>query len=331
MLGHEIVELASHILECAQRQRWIGHGAESTVLVVPEYPDVIVYLEALERHVVGRPIQKVRIKGISVLKTYDPPLSQIEGQAPIGTRRLGKRLILTFEDDLFLVIHLMVAGRLYWRDDPKAKGNKNLLASFEFEHGQLQLTEAASKKRAAIWLVRGEAQLLKDHDRGGLEPLEIDLATFSERLTAQNRTLKRALTMPAIFSGIGNAYSDEILLRAQLTPVRRTGQLKDDEIARLFDAVQETLVEFADRIRAEVGDGFPTKVTAFRPDMAVHGKYNEPCPVCSSPVQRIVYASNEVNYCATCQNGGKRLADRSLSRLLKDDWPKTIEELDGVE
>lgn len=295
---------------------------------MPEYPDVVVYLEALDRHVVGKPIQKILVKGISVLKSYDPPLKMLEGMAPTGTRRLGKRLILTFEDDLFLVIHLMVAGRLYWRN-AGAKGNKNLLASLDFDHGQLQLTEAASKKRASIWLLRGEAQLLEDHDRGGLEPLEIDLDTFAGRLTAQNRTLKRALTMPAIFSGIGNAYSDEILWHAQLTPVRRTSQLNDSEIERLFHCVQSTLLDFAERIRAEVGDGFPTKVTAFRPDMGVHGKFNEPCPVCGSPVQRIVYASNEVNYCATCQNGGKRLADRSLSRLLKDDWPRTIEELDG--
>lgn len=302
----------------------------ATVGAVPEYPDVIVYLEALERHVVGHTINKIRVKGISVLKSFDPPLSAIEGQAPTGTRRLGKRLILTFDDELFLVIHLMVAGRLYWRD-VDAKGNKNLLAAFEFDHGQLHLTEAASKKRAAMWVVRGESALLEQHDRGGLEPLEIDLATFAERLTAQNRTLKRALTMPAIFSGIGNAYSDEILLHAKLTPVKRTSQLDDAEIERLYHAVQTTLVDYADRIRAEVGDGFPTKVTAFRKDMAVHGKFNEPCPVCGSPVQRIVYASNEVNYCATCQNGGKRLADRSLSRLLKDDWPRTMEELDGDE
>ena len=297
---------------------------------MPEYPDVIVYLEALERHVVGQTINKIRVKGISVLKSYDPPITVLEGMAATGTRRLGKRLILTFDDDLFLVIHLMVAGRLYWRK-ADAKGNKNLLAAFDFDHGQLQLTEVASKKRASIWLLRGEEQLLAGHDRGGLEPLEIDLATFAKRLTAQNRTLKRALTMPAIFSGIGNAYSDEILLHAKLTPVKRAGQLSDDEIERLYHSVQATLIDYADRIRAEVGDGFPTKVTAFRPDMGVHGKFNEPCPVCGSPVQRIVYASNEVNYCATCQNGGKRLADRSLSRLLKDDWPRTIEELDGDE
>lgn len=297
---------------------------------MPEYPDVVVYLEALERHVVGHPIEALRVKGISVLKSYDPPIDRLVNLAPTGTRRLGKRLILTFDDDLYLVIHLMVAGRLYWRDRG-AKGNKTLLAAFDFAHGTLQLTEAASKKRASIWLIQGEEQLLRDHDRGGLEPLEIDLATFAERLTAQNRTLKRALTMPMIFSGIGNAYSDEILLHARLTPVKRTAQLTADEIERLYDAAQTTLVDYAERIRREVGAGFPEKVTAFRPDMGVHGKFDEPCPICSSPVQRIVYASNEVNYCATCQNGGRRLADRSLSRLLKDDWPRTIEELDGDE
>ena len=297
---------------------------------MPEYPDVINYLEALDRHVVGHPIEKIRITGISALKSFDPPINALEGMAPTGTRRLGKRLILTFDDDLYLVIHLMVAGRLYWRERGK-KGGKTQLAAFDFEHGTLQLTEVATKKRASIWVVRGEEQLLEDHDRGGLEPLEIDLATFSERLTAQNRTLKRALTMPAIFSGIGNAYSDEILLHAKLSPVKRTGQLNDEEIERLFESVQATLVDFADRMRAEIGDGFPGKVTAFRKDMGVHGKFGEPCAVCESPVQRIVYASNEVNYCATCQLDGRMLADRSLSRLLKDDWPKTIEELDGQE
>jgi len=297
---------------------------------VPEYPDVIVYLEALDRHVVGNELLGIRIRGISVLKSYDPPINAVEGMAPIGTRRLGKRLVLCFEDDLFLVIHLMVAGRIRWKA-PDAKGNKNLLAAFDFADGSLHLTEAASKKRASIWLVRGEEQLLADHDRGGLEPLEIDEKTFAARLTEQNRTLKRALTMPAIFSGIGNAYSDEILLHAGLSPVKRTGQLKDDEISRLYAATQSTLLDFAERIRTEVGDGFPDKVTAFRPDMGVHGKFGDPCPVCGSTVQRIVYASNEVNYCATCQTGGKMLADRSLSRLLKDDWPKTIEEFDGAE
>lgn len=291
---------------------------------MPEYPDVVNYVEALERHVVGHRITNITVKGISVLKSFDPPIDSLNGQAPIGAARLGKRLILTFADEVHLVIHLMVAGRLYWRD-PGAKGNKNLLAAFEFDHGTLLLTEAASKKRASIWVVRGDEQLVTDHDRGGLEPLEIDLGTFAERLRSQNRTLKRALTMPAIFSGIGNAYSDEILLAAKLTPTKRTGGLDDDQIERLYHAVQSTLLDYADRIRAEVGDGFPEKVTAFRPDMGVHGKFGEPCPVCGSPVQRIVYASNEVNYCATCQNGGKMLADRSLSRLLKDDWPGTVD------
>ena len=211
---------------------------------MPESPAVIVYLEALDRHVVGHPIEKIRVKGISVLKSYDPPINQLEGMTPTGTRRLGKRLILTFDDDLFMVIHLMVAGRLYWRD-AGAKGNKNLLAAFDFAHGTLHLTEAASKKRASIWLLRGEEKLLEDHDRGGLEPLEIDLETFAARITSQNRTLKRALTMPAIFSGIGNAYSDEILLHAQLSPVKRTGQLKDDEIERLFLSVRSTLLDYA--------------------------------------------------------------------------------------
>lgn len=297
---------------------------------MPEYPDVIVYLEALDRHVVGNELLGIRIRGISVLKSYDPPIAVVDGMVPRATRRLGKRLVLCFDDDLFLVIHLMVAGRIRWKA-PEAKGNKNLLAAFDFADGSLHLTEAASKKRASIWLVRGEEQLLADHDRGGLEPLEIDQATFAERLTEQNRTLKRALTMPAIFSGIGNAYSDEILLHARLSPVKRTAQLKPDEIERLYAATQHTLLDYAERIRAEVGDGFPDKVTAFRADMGVHGKHGEPCPICGSTVQRIVYASNEVNYCATCQTNGKMLADRSLSRLLKDDWPKTIEEFDGAD
>ncbi len=289
---------------------------------------MIAYLEALDRHVVGQPISAVQVRGISVLKSFDPPIDTLVGLPPRGTRRMGKRLVLEFDDDMFLVIHLMVAGRLYWRDRD-AKGNRNLLMAFRFDHGSLHLTEAASKKRASVWLVRGEDTLTAQHDRGGLEPLEIDEATFASRLREQNRTLKRALTMPAIFSGIGNAYSDEILLHAGLSPVRRTSQLTDEEVHRLFDSTQATLLDYAERIRTEIGDGFPTKVTAFRQDMGVHGKFGEPCPICGSPVQRIVYSANEVNYCATCQTGGRRLADRSLSRLLKDDWPRTIEELDG--
>jgi len=296
---------------------------------MPELPDVVVYLEALDRHIVGQPVDAIRIKGLAVLKTYDPPISAAEGRVVVGTRRLGKRLILDLGDELFLVIHLMVAGRLRWRD-LGAKHGKIGLVAFDFPTGTLLLTEAAKKKRARIWLVHGEEALREEHDRGGLEPLEIDRATFAERLTETNRTLKRALTSPAIFSGIGNAYSDEILLHAGLSPVKRTGQLKDDEIDRLYAAVRTTLEDWTERLRVEVGDGFPEKVTAFRDDMIVHGKFGEPCTVCDTPVQRIVYASNEVNYCASCQTGGKVLADRSLSRLLKDDWPRTVEELEGL-
>lgn len=295
---------------------------------MPELPDVVVYLEALDRHVVGQPIDAIRIKGLAVLKTYDPPISAAEGRVVVGTRRLGKRLILDLGDELFLVIHLMVAGRLRWRD-LGAKHGKIGLAAFDFPDGTLLLTEAAKKKRARIWLVQGEDALREDHDRGGLEPLEIDRDTFAERLTETNRTLKRALTSPVIFSGIGNAYSDEILLHAGLSPVKRTAQLKDDEIDRLFEATRTTLEDWTERMRLEVGDGFPEKVTAFRDDMIVHGKFGVPCAVCETPVQRIVYASNEVNYCPLCQTGGKVLADRSLSRLLKDDWPRTVEELEG--
>lgn len=295
---------------------------------MPELPDVVVYLEALDRHIVGQTLEKIRIKGIALLQTYDPPISAAEGRVVKGTRRLGKRLVLDLGDELYLVIHLMVAGRLRWRERG-VKHGKIGLAAFDFPDGSLLLTEAAKKKRARMWLVQGEDQLLENHDRGGLEPLEIDRDTFAERLTETNRTLKRALTSPVIFSGIGNAYSDEILLYAQLSPVKRTGQLKDDEIDRLYSATQSTLVESTQRLRDEVGDGFPEKVTAFRDDMVVHGKYGEDCKVCGTEVQRIVYASNEVNYCPRCQTGGKVLADRSLSRLLKDDWPRTVEELEG--
>lgn len=290
---------------------------------------MVVYLESIERHVVGHTLDKVRIKGIALLQTFDPPISAVEGQSVRGTRRLGKRIVLEFDDDLFLVIHLMVAGRLRWRD-PGTKLGKIGLAAFEFEHGTLLLTEAASKKRASMWVVRGTDTLLADHDRGGLEPLEIDRKAFGEQVTSQNRTLKRILTMPTIFSGIGNAYSDEILVHAGLSPVQRTGNLSSDEIDRLYESTQKTLIQWTDRFRDDVGDGFPEQVTAFRKEMVVHGKGGEPCSICGTEVQRIKYASNEVNYCPRCQTGGKILADRSLSRLLKDDWPKTIEELEGT-
>lgn len=295
---------------------------------MPELPDVVVYLESIDRHVVGHELAKVRIKGISLLQTFDPPISSVEGQVVRGSRRLGKRLVLEFDDDLFLVIHLMVAGRLRWRD-PGTKLGKIGLAALEFEHGTLLLTEAASKKRASMWVIRGEEELLEQHDRGGLEPLEIDRAVFGDRLTSQNRTLKRMLTMPSVFSGIGNAYSDEILRDAGLSPVQRTGNLGDDEIDRLYESTQKILTEWVELLRAEVGDGFPEQVTAFRPEMTVHGKGGKACGACGTEVQRIKYASNEVNYCPRCQTDGKILADRSLSRLLKDDWPKTVEELEA--
>jgi len=294
---------------------------------MPELPDIVVYLEALDRHVVGQKIDKIRIKGVSLLRTFAPPISAAEGRTVVGTRRLGKRLVLDLGDELHLVIHLMVAGRLRWRERGK-KGGKIEQAAFDFPHGTLLLTEAAKKKRASLWLVQGTDALLAEHDRGGLEPLEIDRATFGARLTETNRTLKRALTSPAIFSGIGNAYSDEILVAAGLSPVKRTAQLNEEEIDRLFSATRATLIDWTDRLRAEVGEGFPEQVTAFRADMAIHGKFGKPCGICETEVQRIRYAENEVNYCPRCQTGGRMLADRSLSRLLKDDWPKTIEELE---
>ena len=298
---------------------------------MPELPDVVVYLEALDRFVVGRELRKIRVIGVSLLQTFDPPISAAEGRAVVGTRRLGKRLVLEMDgaDDLFLVIHLMVAGRLRWRDQPGAKPPGKIgLAAFDFDNGTLLLTEASKRKKASLWLVNGAKTLADDHDRGGVEPLEVDEAAFRDALTDRNRTLKRALRDPTAFSGIGNAYSDEILFHAGLSPVQRTGNLDDDEITRLFEATRSTLVDWTDRHRQAVGDGFPDKVTAFHDDMAVHGKYNQPCPVCAAPVQRIVYADNEVNYCPQCQTGGRMLADRSLSRLLKDDWPRSIEDLE---
>jgi formamidopyrimidine-DNA glycosylase len=296
---------------------------------MPELPDVVVYIEALERYVGGRRLERIRAVSPSVLRTYDPPLSAVEGRTVESFRRIGKRIVFDLGDELFVVIHLMVAGRFAWAAPGAAIPRKVGLAAFDFEHGSLLLREGATKKRAGIWIVHGE-DALAQQDRGGVEPLEVTAAQFAEALTRENRTMKRALTDPRIFSGIGNAYSDEILHRGRLSPVKRTGQLTDEEITRLHEAVRISLTEWTDRLRAEVGDGFPKKVTAFRSDMAVHGKYGEPCPVCGSKVQRIVYASNETNYCATCQTNGKLLADRSLSRLLKGDWPKTIEDLEEL-
>ena len=299
---------------------------------MPELPDLVVYLEALDRFVVGRELRRIRVVGISLLKSFDPPLRAGEGRTVVGTRRLGKRLVLEMggTDELFLVIHLMVAGRLRWRDQTGAKPpGKIALAAFDFDHGTLLLTEASKRKRASLWLVQGADALAEQHDRGGVEPLEVDETAFRDALTSRNRTLKRALCDPTAFSGIGNAYSDEILFHAGLSPVQRTGNLNDAEIARLYQATQITLADWTERHRQTVGDRFPDKVTAFHDEMAVHGKFGQPCPVCEIAVQRIVYADNEVNYCAGCQTDGRVLADRSLSRLLKDDWPRSIEDLEG--
>jgi formamidopyrimidine-DNA glycosylase len=297
--------------------------------IMPEFPDVTVYIEALTERVLNQPIQKIRIGSPFVLRSFEPPISAAEGKKVLALRRLGKRIVFELEDDLFLIVHLMIAGRFHWKPKGAKIARKYGQAAFDFPHGTLLLTEAGTKKRASIHLVRGEAAL-REHDPGGLEVLEATLAQFREALTSENHTLKRSLTDPHLFSGIGNAYSDEILHRAKLSPIRLTKQMTDTEIERLYHAVRESLTEWVERLRKERGTGFPEKVTAFRPDMAVHGKYRKPCPVCGSPVQRIVHAENETNYCATCQTGGKLLADRSLSRLLKDDWPRSLEEMEEI-
>jgi formamidopyrimidine-DNA glycosylase len=295
---------------------------------LPELPDVVVYLEALTRHIVGRRLERLVLHSPFVLRTVDPPIDAIQGQIVRGVRRVGKRIVLAFDADLFLVIHLMIAGRLRWREPGKKSGMgpKQVLAAFTFEHGTLFFTEASSKKRASLQLVRGEAAL-RALDPGGVEPLEATREQFHEALTRESHTLKRALTDPHLFSGIGNAYSDEILHAARLSPLKLSRTLTDAEFARLYDATRETLTRWADLLRAQAGDGFPEKVTAFHGEMAVHGRFKLPCPVCGTPVQRIVYASNECNYCATCQTNGRLLADRALSRLLRDDWPRSIDDL----
>jgi formamidopyrimidine-DNA glycosylase len=300
---------------------------------MPELPDIVVYLEALERRVLGQRVTAVRVTSPSVIRTYDPPYDAPVGRAVTSLHRVGKRIVLGLgressrRPDVYLVIHLMVAGRLRWEAPGKAIPKKVGLAAIDFENGSLLLTEQGTHKRAGIWLA-ADWDGVVSLDRGGIEPLEATPEEFAAALRAENRTLKRALTDPRIYSGIGNAYSDEILWEARLSPVRRTSQLTDTETARLQRAVVSSLEEWTERLRIEVGDDWPSKVTAFRDDMAVHGKFGEPCPRCGSKVQRIVYASNETNYCATCQTEGKLLADRSLSRLLKDDWPKTLEELE---
>lgn len=294
---------------------------------MPELPDIVVYIEALSDRVLGEKVTDVRVASPAVLRTYDPPYDTPKGSIVKALHRVGKRIVFEFTSELYLAIHLMVAGRLRWEPPKKPIPKKVGLASIDFDTGSLILTEQGTHKRAGIWILNswdGVAEL----DRGGKEPLEISEEEFGEAVLLENRTLKRVLTDPRILSGIGNAFSDEILWKAQMSPVKRTAQLTDEEVARLHRAVVDSLTEWTDRLRTEVGSDWPKKVTAFRPDMAVHGKYGEACPRCGSPVQRIVYASNETNYCATCQTDGKLLADRSMSRLLKEDWPRTLEELE---
>jgi formamidopyrimidine-DNA glycosylase len=292
---------------------------------VPELPDVTIYLEALDGRIRGARLERVRLLTPFLLRSVDPPLSAVVGKTVVGLRRLGKRLVIALEDELFLVIHLMIAGRLHWKPAGAKPPGKIGLAAFDFSTGTLTMTEAGTKKRASLDVVRGETAL-RAHDPGGIDVLAADLATFGAALTAENHTLKRVLTDPRVFSGIGNAYSDEILHRARLSPVRLSQALDEAELARLHEATRVVLTEWIERLRRETGEGFPEGVTAFRPDMAVHGRYGQPCPVCGAPVQRIVYADNETNYCARCQTGGRMLADRSLSRLLHADWPKTLDE-----
>ena len=302
---------------------------------MPELPDVVVYLEALNRHVVGEPLEKITLFSPFVLRSVDPPVEAVSGRRVSGVRRVGKRIVLAFDPGaasdapLFLVIHLMIAGRLRWRgpDEKLGIGRKLLLASFTFPKGTMYFTEAGSKKRASIQLVRGE-DALRALDPGGLEPLQASVDEYRTALTRENHTVKRSLTDPHLFSGIGNAYSDEILHTAKLSPLKLTRSLTEVEIARLREAVRATLTAWTSRLREQTGEGFPEKVTAFHDAMAVHGRFKKPCPVCGAPVQRIVYADNECNYCAICQTGGRLLADRSLSRLLKDDWPRSIEALE---
>jgi formamidopyrimidine-DNA glycosylase len=294
---------------------------------MPELPDITLYLAQLTPRILHQPLLGITIRSPFVLRSVDPPLSAVEGKRVIGLRGLGKRIVLALEGELFVVIHLMIAGRFRWRPPGAKLGGKLALAAFEFPSGSLHLTEAGTKRRASIHLVAG-ADRLDEFKRGGLEVLEADLAGFTERLTSENHTLKRALTDPRLFSGIGNAYSDEILHRARLSPLALTSRLTKDEIATLYQATRVTLQDWIDRLSRETGEAFPEKVTAFREGMAVHGRFGKPCPDCGSPVQRIRYADNETNYCARCQTGGRLLADRALSRLLKKDWPRSIDEVE---
>jgi formamidopyrimidine-DNA glycosylase len=295
---------------------------------VPELPDVVLYVEHLTRRLAGRTLERVRVASPFLVRTVAPPLAMAEGKTIRGFRRLGKRVVFDLEGGPFLVVHLMIAGRFHWKDASRAPVPKRIgLAAFDAGASTLLLTEASPKKRAALHVVATEEELCA-LARGGIEPLEADLPAFAAALRAESHTIKRALTDPRIFSGIGNAYSDEILHAARMSPFVLTGRLDDAEVARLFEATRTTLSSWLERLREEAGDRFPERVTAFRPDFAVHGRFGKPCPACGDPVQRLVYADNEANYCATCQTGGRLLADRALSRLLKDDWPRTLEELE---
>jgi formamidopyrimidine-DNA glycosylase len=294
---------------------------------MPELPDITIYIEALEARLLNQPLEKIRLASPFLLRSFDPPIRAAEGKKVLGFCRIGKRIVFELEGDLFLVFHLMITGRFHWKKRGAAVPKKHGHAAFDFSSGTLLLTEMGTKKRASLHLVRGRERLA-EHDPKGLEIFDSDLAAFREALTRENHTLKRTLTDPHVFSGIGNAYSDEILHRARLSPVKQTRQLGDDEINRLYQVTKACLSEWIERLRKDTGKNFPERITAFRDDMAAHGKYRKPCPVCGAPVQRIVYAENETNYCAKCQTGGKLLADRSLSRLLKADWPNTVEEME---
>jgi formamidopyrimidine-DNA glycosylase len=296
---------------------------------MPELPDITAYIVALEARIIGQPIEKVRLASPLLLRTVEPPLSQVEGRVVSELRRIGKRIAIGVEGELWLVLHLMIAGRLHWRASAAKLSGRQNLAAFDFLNGSLVLTEAGSKRRASLHVVAGQDGL-DSVDPGGIEIFETDLSGFRAALTVENRTLKRALTDPRLISGVGNAYSDEILHAAQLSPVALTQKLSDTQWEKLFDATRKTLKMWMDRFCAEAKESFPEKVTAFREDMAVHGRFGKPCPRCGDPIQRIRYADNETNYCARCQTGGKLLADRSLSRLLRSDWPRSLEELEAL-
>jgi len=296
---------------------------------MPELPDISVYVEAIQSRVVGHKLVRTIVKSPFILRSIAPPITASGGKLVREVRRLGKQIAIGVEGGLWLVLHLMIAGRLHWKSSAPKLGSRNILVAFEFDNGWLWLTEAGTQRRAALRVVEGETGL-ESLNAGGIEPLDVSVEAFGVALRSSNHTLKRSLTDPHIFSGIGNAYSDEILHRAQLSPVAMTQKLSDDEVARLFDATRTTLLEWTDRLRAESAGEFPENVTAFRPEMAVHGRYRQPCPRCGAKVQRIRYASNETNYCAKCQTGGRLLADRALSRLMHEDWPRTLDELEAL-